>query len=119
MLPDERIAMKTKHFAACAAVLLLALVLVRFGVQKAHTFTLTNQAGTEKTEQIQPLWGTVRVSGDCDTDVVFTDVETGEQYIVGYITHGMSEKIQLEKGRWYTVRGAGNLTLCPVTVRVA
>lgn len=118
-LPDERITMKIKRLAACAAVLLLALVLVCFGVQKAHTFTLTNQTGTEKTEQIQPLWGTVRVSGDCDTDVVFTDVETGEQHIVGYITHGMSEKIKLKKGRWYTVQGAGNLTLCPVTVRVA
>lgn len=111
--------MKIKHLAACAAVLLLALVLVCFGVQKTHTFTLTNQAGAEKAEQIQPLWGTVRVSGDCDTDVVFTDVQTGEQYIVGYITHGVSEKIKLKKGRWYTVRGAGNLTLCPVTVRVA
>ena len=73
--------MKTKRIVVCAAVLLLALVLVCFGVQKAHTFTLTNQAGTEKAEQIQPLWGTVRVSGDCDTDVVFTDAETGEQKV--------------------------------------
>ncbi len=111
--------MKTKCIVVCAAVLLLALVLVCFGVQKTHTFTLTNQVGTEKAEQIQPLWGTVRVSGDRDTDVVFTDAETGEQYIVGYITHGVSEKIKLEKGRWYTVQGSGNLTLCPVTVRVA
>lgn len=111
--------MKTKRFVVCAAVLLLGLVLVCFGVQKAHTFTLASQAGTEKAEQIRPVWGTVRVSGDCDTDVVFTDTETGEQYIVGYITHGVSEKIRLEKGRWYTVQGAGNLTLCPVTVRVA
>ena len=44
--------MKTKRIVVCAAVLLLALVLVCFGVQKAHTFTLTNQAGTEKAEQI-------------------------------------------------------------------
>lgn len=45
-----------------------------------------------KAEQIQPLFGTVRVSGDSDTDVVFTDVETGEKYTIGYITHGMTEK---------------------------
>ena len=60
-----------------------------------------------KSEQIQPLFGTVKVSGDCDTDVVFTDMETGEKYVVGYITSGVSEKIKLEKGKWYTVAGGG------------
>ena len=74
---------------------------------------------SEKAEQIRPLWATVTVSGDCDTDVIFTDVATGKQYIVGYVTHGTSEKIRLEKGKWYTVKGAGNLTLRPVTVRAA
>ena len=69
-------------------------------------------------EQIQPLFGTVRVSGDSDTDVVFTDVETGEKYTIGYITHGMTEKIKLERGRWYSVAGSGNLTVKPINVRV-
>ena len=64
-----------------------------------------------KSEQIQPLFGTVKVSGDCDTDVVFTDM-------VGYITSGVSEKIKLEKGKWYTVAGGGNLVISPVNVRV-
>ena len=49
----------------------------------------------------------VKVSGDSDTDVVFTDTETGEQYIIGYITHGVTEKINLEKDKWYKVEGRG------------
>ena len=60
----------------------------------------------------------VKVSGDSDTDVVFTDTETGEQYIIGYITHGVTEKINLEKDKWYKVEGRGNLTLYPVNIRV-
>ena len=58
----------------------------------------------------------VKVSGDSDTDVVFTDTETGEQYIIGYITHGVTEKINLEKDKWYKVEGRGNLTLYPVNI---
>lgn len=110
--------MKKKWFIPCLiAVCVIAVVYV--GVQKAHTFTLATENGTAiKSEQIQPLFGTVRVSGDSDTSVVFTDVETGETYAIGYITHGMSEKITLQKGKWYTVEGAGNLTIRPVNVRV-
>ena len=77
-----------------------------------------NDEGTIKTEQIQPLWGTVKVSGDCDTEVVFTDVETGEKYRIGYITQGVTERIKLERGKWYKVAGGGNLTLNPVNIRV-
>lgn len=50
-------------------------------------------------EQIQPVFGVVRVSGDCDTDVVFTDVETGKTYTIGYITSGVSEKNKVTKGK--------------------
>lgn len=71
-----------------------------------------------KSEQIQPMFGTVKVSGDCDTDVVFTDIETGEEYVIDFITSGMSGKIKLQKGKWYTVEGRGNLTVSPVNVRV-
>ena len=60
----------------------------------------------------------VKVSGDSDTDVVFTDTETGEQYIIGYITHGVTEKINLEKDKWYKVEGKGNLTLYPLNILV-
>ena len=53
-----------------------------------------------------------------DTDVVFTDTESGEQYTIGYITQGVSETIQLERGKWYRVEGAGELTMRPVNVRI-
>lgn len=108
--------MKTRRFALCLATVFLVAIYIN--IQRSHTFTLSNDEGTIKTEQIQPLWGTVKVSGDSDTDVVFTDIETGEQYIIGYITHGMTEKINLEKDKWYKVEGWGNLTLYPVSIRV-
>ena len=98
--------MKTRRFALCLAAVFLVAIYIN--IQRSHTFTLSNDEGTIKTEQIQPLWGTVKVSGDCDTDVVFTDVETGEKYRIGYIT----------RGKWYKVAGGGNLTLNPVNIRV-
>ena len=110
--------MKAKHFVLCAAVIFLAIILIVFGIRNNHTFTLSNAEGRIKSEQIQPLWGSVRVSGDSDTNVVFTDVETGEEFTIGYITHGVTEKIKLEKGKWYTAVGAGSLTISPVNVRV-
>ena len=102
----------------CAIALFAVAILVYANFQKKHTFVLVNDEGMIKSEQIQPLFGTVKVSGDCDTDVVFTDMETGEKYVVGYITSGVSEKIKLEKGKWYTVAGGGNLVISPVNVRV-
>ena len=38
--------------------------------------------------------------------------------IVGYITHGITEKIKLKKGSWYKVEGKGKITLYPVKVRI-
>ena len=110
--------MKAKRIILCVAVVFLAGILIYSAMQRKHTFTLSNGEGSVKAEQIQPLFGTVRVSGDKDTDVVFTDVETGEQYTIGYITHGVTEKINLEMGKWYRVEGGGNLTVKPVNVRV-
>ena len=110
--------MRIKRLGLCAIAALLIVLFAIFGVQKKHTVTLSADEGAIKTEQIQPLWGSVKVSGDSDTDVVFTDVETGEKYIIGYITHGVTEKIKLERDKWYTVEGGGNLTLTPVRVRV-
>lgn len=89
--------MKAKRFMLCVALVFLAGILAYSTIQRKHTFTLSNEDGGVKAEQIQPLFGTVRVSGDSDTDVVFTDVETGEKYTIGYITHGMTEKIKLRK----------------------
>lgn len=71
-----------------------------------------------KSEQIQPISATVKVTGTADTDVVFTETESGKTYTIGYITSGMNGSIQLEQGKWYTVEGSGNLTLRPVNVRV-
>lgn len=110
--------MKMRRLTLCAIIAFLIVFLICSGIQKTHTITLSSDEGTIKAEQIQPLWGTVKVSGDSDTDVVFTDVETGEQYIIGYITHGVTEKIKLEKNKWYKVEGGGNLTLYPVNIRV-
>ena len=110
--------MKAKRIILCVAVVFLAGILAYSTIQRKHTFTLSNEGDGVKAEQIQPLFGTVRVSGDSDTDVVFTDVETGEKYTIGYITHGMTEKIKLERGKWYSVAGGGNLTVKPVNVRV-
>ena len=108
--------MKTRKFALCLAAVFLVAIYIN--IQRSHTFTISNDEGTIKTEQIQPLWKIVKVSGDRDTDVVFTDVETGKQYTIGYITHGVTEKIKLESNKWYKVEGGGNLTLCPVNVRI-
>lgn len=37
----------------------------------------------------------MKVSGNCDTDVVFIDVETEKTYITGYIAFSVLEKIKL------------------------
>ena len=110
--------MKKKHLVLCAIVIFLIVIAIYFIIVSDHTFTLANADGITKSEQVQPLFGTVKVRGDCDTDVVFTDVETGEEYVIGYITHGVSETIKLEKGKWYAVKGGGNLALSPVNVRI-
>lgn len=110
--------LKTKCIGLCVIGVFLIMILIYSGILENHTFTLSADEGIIKTEQIQPLLGTVKVSGDCDTDVVFTDAETGEQYIIGYITQGVTEKIKLERGKWYKVEGRGNLMLTPVNIRI-
>lgn len=111
--------MKTRAvLLLCAVAVLLALVLGYAALQNRYTFTLSEGENGIKTEQIQPVFRTVEVRSDCDTDVVFTDVETGQRYTIGYITSGVSEKIQLEKNSWYRVEGGGDLTIGPVHVRV-
>ena len=78
------------------------------GYIRTHTFTLSG--GVVKNELIQPINNKIKV--------IFTDIESRKQYTIGYITHGMSETIQLEKGKWYSVEGAGELTIRPVNVRI-
>lgn len=111
--------MKRKWIVSCLIVIFVAVIIIYASIQKKHTFTLAaNDRNSFKSEQIQPLFGMIKVNSDCDTSVVFTDVETRETYTIGYITSGVSEKIRLKKGRWYTVEGTGNLTITPVNVRI-
>lgn len=111
--------MKKKWLIPCLIVVFVIAILFYIRMQRSHTFTLAERNGPAfKPEQIQPLFETIRVSGDCDTDVIFTDVETGEAYTVGYITAGVSEKIKLQKGKWYTVEGTGNITVSPVNISI-
>ena len=84
---------------------------------RVHTFTLSGNE-TVKSEQIQPVNGRVKVNGTVDTEVRFTDVETGKTYEIDYITSGVSETLQLERGKWYEVEGAGELIVRPVNIRI-
>ena len=84
---------------------------------KMHTFTLSG-GEIVKSEQIQPVNGSVKVTGTADTDVVFTDIESGETYVIGYITSRVGDTIKLERGKWYRVEGIGELTVSPVNVRI-
>lgn len=111
--------MKKKWIILCLMIIFVVSTLFYINIQKAHTFTLAARSETTlKSEQIQPLFEMVKVSGNCDTTVVFTDIETGKTYTIGYITSGVSEKIRLQKGKWYTVAGNGNITVSPVNVRI-
>ena len=97
---------------------IILLVLIVGGILFYVNFKNSNTITISGTEEIQPILNTVKVSGDSDTSVVFTDVDTNEQYVVGYITHGVTEKIKLKKGSWYKVEARGKITLYPVIVRV-
>ncbi len=97
---------------------IILLVLIVGGILFYRYFENSNTITVSGTEEIQPILGTVKVSGDSDTSVIFTDVETNEQYVVGYITHGITENIKLKKGSWYKVEARGKITLYPVKVRI-
>lgn len=112
---DKRLMAGEMVFAKLFAIIIIVFI----SIQRTHSFTLVSEDESRiKSEQIQPLSGTVKVNVDHDTSVIFTDIETGEKYTIVYITRGMSQKIKLQKGKWYTVEGNGNLTIKPVNVRV-
>lgn len=104
------------------AVVVIVLCASFLYYRNAHTFTLSDNIAADsnlKSEQIQPVTGTVRVMGTQDTEIWFTDVENPElRYQIGYITPGMTETIKLEKGKWYIVHGAGELTVQMVNIRI-
>lgn len=104
---------KTKNIVAILAVFVILIMIIGYkGYIKAHTFTLLGN------EQIQPITGTVKVKSTRDTEVIFTDVKTGINYAIPYITSGASETIKLEKGKWYSVETGENLTMSLVNVRI-
>ena len=105
---------------ALGGAILLAILLTGIsynGYVKTHTFTLSGSERV-KSEEIQPVSGSVKITSTADTDVVFTDIESGETYVIGYITAGVGETIKLERGKWYRVEGIGELTVRPVNVRI-
>ena len=63
---------------------------------KMHTFTLSG-SGRVKSEQIQPVNGSVKVTGTADTDVVFTDIESGETYVIGTLLPEQEKKLNLKE----------------------
>ena len=75
---------------------------------KIHTFTLSGSERV-KSEEIQPVSGSVKITSTADTDVVFTDIESGETYVIGYITSGVGETIKLERGNGTGLKGLENL----------
>lgn len=94
------------------AAVLLAVLLIGLGCSryvKLHTFTLSGDAPV-KSERIQPVTGSVKVTGTTDTEVVFTDTESGERYVISYITSGAGDTIRLERGKW---RAPGRLRWGP------
>ena len=116
--------MKTKSITKRISIIVVVAGMTLSGIwqllRTEYTFTLTENTFADsnlKTEQIQPITGRITVSGTHDTDVTFTDVETGEQYYIGYITHGLSTSTALKKGRWYHVHGAGDLTIYMIRIR--
>lgn len=104
-----------------ALLLVAALAAGALQFRAAHTFRLADEPADAyvKSEQIRPVFGWVKVWGTQDTDVWFIDAEDpSRRFQIGYLTPGMPQTIQLERGRWYDVQGAGKLTVSPVEVRI-
>ena len=108
-------------------VLTILIICIMIGVscyrfRESHTFVLTDEPTADsylKSEQIQPVFGSVKVWGPQDTEVWFTDTENPDvQYQIGYITPGKTETIKLERGHWYIVHSAGEITIRMVNVRI-
>lgn len=108
---------KTKYILTLVLILIFGYIFYT-SQSLEHTFILSSQSGTNKSDlEISPIFSTIKVSSEEDTDVVFTDVKTKKTFTIGYITPGIVEKIKLEKGHWYKVESKGNITVSPVNVR--
>ena len=82
--------MKTRRFALCLAAVFLVMIYIN--IQRSHTFTLSDDEGTIKTEQIQPLWGTVKEVMDATHELhVIRDATRGGVGTVLYEIAGQSQ----------------------------
>lgn len=104
---------------------LILLIILIFGYMfysaqaRKYTVSLNSQEGTNiKSTEISPVFSNIKVSSEEDTDVIFTDVETGKTFTIGYLTPGMVEKIKLEKAHWYKIEARGNIKVYPVNIRI-
>ena len=104
---------KTKIFMYALVMIVILMVAIGYKeYRKSHTFTLSGN------EQIQPITGNVKVKSPRDTEVIFIDVETGDNYAILYIISNGSETIKLERGKWYSVETGRDLTMSLINVRV-
>lgn len=116
-MKEEMSKIKIKKYLPIIVAIVIIVIGAGFFFQyrSTHTFTLTDLDA----EEIQPVLGIIKVSGTQDTDVWFVDIENPEnRFQIGYITPGMSETIKLERGKWYRVEAAGNITVTMVNVRI-
>lgn len=96
-----------------AALVLAVLVLVGSTHLIDQRYTVT-MSSADPTWRIEPVLGTIEVSGARDTDVTFMDVDDSRKiYTLDSVTPGIAQKVQLERGHRYIVqgRGAGELTI--------
>lgn len=104
----------------CVGLLILVVTFLcatKYYISHSHTYTLSSSSAI-KDEEIQPLFGSISVTSNIDTSVLFTDIDTGETYTIGYVTHGLRENIDLRANHWYSVEGQGKITITAINVRV-
>ena len=116
----KRTKLRKTAFIVLAFCVLAAVCFFRF--RDKHTFTLADEPAPHqdlKSEEIQPVFGYVKVWSAQDTDVKFTDAQDPDRvFYIGYVTPGMPAVIRLEAGRWYKVEAQGKITVRIVNLRI-
>ena len=67
-----------KKIIITLSVICMIFILAYASVIKMHTITLSNRDNLIKSEQIQPVFSYVTVSGDMDTDVILPIQKQGK-----------------------------------------
>ena len=92
-----------KLIATVFLTMLLLSGVIGYDFSRSHTAVLRDNPWANsylKAEEIQPVFGTITISGTQDTEVWITEAEgSGRRFKIGYITPGMTEKITLDKGK--------------------